>query len=118
MRIGEHVVTEVTKDSAKVGCQKVTKVEVEALLAEMKAAVDKFVLKVAGSGPGTVYLSQSGDSVILHLVGKNGFDYNVLLFGPNGIELFSGCGNGSTIGVPTDSFSGKDTCVKLVGSRY
>ncbi|MDA4119963.1 MAG: hypothetical protein OK436_05195, partial [Thaumarchaeota archaeon] len=100
-------------------CQVVTKGQVEALLAEMKAASEKFDLRVgkdegvwAYGSKGTVSLAQSGKNVLVKLVGKNGFNYSLLEIRPEGIYLHSGLGTEKDgVGIAV----GVDYRVKLIG---
>ena len=105
MKIGEYEVTSITRDSAMVGCQRVTRGEAEALLASMKVASEKPQFSIGqGSTPGSVWLSKYNDGVRLYYRNKEGNQYYLLDLTPEGIVRAPYC-NGS--GFPVENVEGK-----------
>ena len=114
MKIGEHEVTGITRDSAMVGCQKVTKTDAEAILAAMKTAADNLTLKLVPSKVrevGAVWATEVDGGIRLSCYGKTG-EIAVLDLTPNGIKRFGWCTD--HCGFPVESAGGVPTVVKLV----
>jgi hypothetical protein len=111
MQIGEYEVTNITRNSAEVGCTTVTREEAQKLLEKMDAVPEtpKLTLRVGtatDTTPGTVFLRPSAvhaGEVVLQVRGANGYPYNVLrIGGPKGIKLYSGVGDDAGIPVNED----------------
>ena len=104
MKIGEHEVTGITRDSAMVGCQRVTREQAEALLASMKVASEKPQFTIGqGSAPGSVWLSKYNDGVRLYYRNEEGNQYYLLDLTSEGIVRAPYC-NGA--GFPVESVKG------------
>jgi hypothetical protein len=107
MRIGEHEVTGVTRDTVQVGCQKVTREQVKELLKQMDSQPEKLVLKATNgpsSLPGSVYVNQVGNNVRLMIRTITQAEYYLLEVTPEGIKLATGCTNS---GIATEEGSSK-----------
>jgi hypothetical protein len=95
MRIGSNEVTEVTRNSVKVGCQVVTRAEAEEVLKQMNAA-SEFQLRVENSiEPGSVYLVQAGERIYLKMRDKMKREFHLISLGLDGFkrsDYCSGCG--------------------------
>jgi len=109
MYIGDYEVTEVTRDSAKVGCEIVSREDVEGLLESMneaEEATETFTLHVrtdkGDTSQGTAYLRPSSHPGELALVvyGLDGQWYRILRVGSAGVTLASDIGGS---GISADS---------------
>ena len=113
MKIGEHEVTGITRDSAMVGCQRVTRSEVEAVLEQMKAvpALSFHITSGQSKDAGAVYLEKRGESVVLKYVPHVGaFAYDILQLSKDGIHRSCGC---QGVNLPLENVDGKFGFVKI-----
>lgn len=103
VRIGTYDVTQVTKDSVMVGCQRVTRAEIQEVLKQMD---NPFEIHIGVDKVGGVYLQPNGKGEVnLRIKGLN-HEYGILTITKEGIKLWGGCAG---CGLPTEDFKTHNT---------
>lgn len=112
MKIGSNEVVVLSKDKVKVGCQEVSRDEVNQVLKMMDNPPQKFKIQDSKE-PGSVYLRMTANgNVVLHLRDQHGGEFHLITLTPEGFQRSTWC---KGCGVPTENVGGREECVKIIG---